>query len=874
MKTRLLLTIVFIGIILPEVYAQRDKLTLHLNNRPITEALNEIQKATGYSIIYSNDIVSDTMMVNLDATNKSITEILGGILTPKNLFYSQRPTNTIVIGSNTLRKQGVMLAYSYVKISGSVIDNDRQPLPFATIALLRKSNVLTNMACDEQGQYAFTFPMQNDSAYSLQISAIGYQTRSIKFVYPDTSRLKSIVLVRQTNTLKTVEVSTSKPMVERKVDRLVFNLQNSIAVKGADLSEALRLTPMLKVSENGVSIIGKGSVAIMINERIIHLDGNNLMSYLKSLQADDVEKIEVITTPPAKYEAQGNNGLVNIVLKKDPKLGWNGNIGASLIQSFYASTGSNINLNYQSNKLSVSLKLNDYISKSKIDEESNIVGAKSILNSYPRTSKGYSLGGNFSVDYKINSKSNIGAIYDIGKSDSKTLTNNTTIYQTNNVTDSILKTASVNIRPTFRQTLSIYHDQTLDSTGKKINSVFNYFTNAPTINNTFETISEQSLLKKNIKANNDVNFKVWSVQSDLKLPYEWSTLESGIKFTNFDNYADIKFLNLENNSYLLDSSKSNLLEYNEKNIAAYTSIQKDIYKKWTAKAGLRYEYSIINSYSPTVNLRVQSSYGNLFPTAYLLYKANPKNSFSISYSRRINRPYLNALNPFRFYTNPYSYSSGNPYLKPSYSHGIELSYLYKNMLSLTIYGRKTVGGWGPVYEIDNDYMISTIKNYLTSYSTGFSGTFNYKIYPWWETSNSTSFHLSNSKSQLPEILTQKGIGFNYSTYNTFKINSHLSAFASLSHSLPSRSGNNYTANQMEARVGFRIITLNDKLQINTSYFRGSINRYKIFYKDYMLQQFTDYKYNTFMLNFTYNFGKPKVSGNTKSINFSDKQRAN
>ena len=126
-----------------------------------------------------------------------------------------------------------------------------------------------------------------------------------------------IVIIQSKTVLKEVKVSANKPLLERKIDRLVFNVENSIAAKGTDLSEAIALTPMLKVDDNGISIVGKRGVSVMINDRILNISGADLVNYLKSLRSDDVAKIEVITTPPSKYEAQGNSGLINIVLKKN-----------------------------------------------------------------------------------------------------------------------------------------------------------------------------------------------------------------------------------------------------------------------------------------------------------------------------------------------------------------------------------------------------------------------------------------------------------------------------------------------------------------------------------------------------------------------------
>ena len=154
--------------------------------------------------------------------------------------------------------------------------------------------------------------------------------------------------------LKEVTVTANKPLVERKIDRLVFNVENSIAAKGMDLMQALALTPMLRVDDNSISIVGKSGVSVMINGRILNLGGTDLANYLRSLRSDDIAKIEVITTPPARYEAQGNSGMINIVLKKNPAIGWSGSASSTYAQATYPGYANNLNLNYQSHKLSSS----------------------------------------------------------------------------------------------------------------------------------------------------------------------------------------------------------------------------------------------------------------------------------------------------------------------------------------------------------------------------------------------------------------------------------------------------------------------------------------------------------------------------------------
>ncbi|HSC37271.1 MAG TPA: outer membrane beta-barrel family protein, partial [Chitinophagaceae bacterium] len=558
--------------------------------------------------------------------------------------------------------------------------------------------------------------------------------------------------------LKEVTVTANKPLVERKIDRLVFNVENSIAAKGMDLMQALALTPMLRVDDNSISIVGKSGVSVMINGRILNLGGADLANYLRSLRSDDIAKIEVITTPPARYEAQGNSGMINIVLKKNPAIGWSGNASSTYAQATYPGYANNLNLNYQSHKLSSSLKLRQYNRATHPTEKISIIGTNSLLSSDSRKDKSYGLGANLGTDYKVSDKATIGFIYDIGKSHYDIDNNSSSIYQTHNSTDSVLITLSEQRNPTFTQMLNTYYDQKLGKPGQILSSGFNYFSTTPETNIGFQTKSDQASVAFFVRNNGRASYRIWSAQSDLTLPWRGAIIETGLKFTNFDNNSDVRYYNLVQGDYKIDSSKSNLFDYNEKNLAGYISTQKDFNKKWSGKAGLRYEYAITDGYSPTNGERNKSQYGKLFPSAYITYKYNAANTISLSYSRRINRPNFRALNPFRWYINPYSYYTGNPLLQPSYNNNIELAYLYKSVFSVTLYGQQLTNGYGGIVEMINANKVVSNKNYLTKYNTGIEATLGLKIFPWWENRDFMSLNFSDARSSIPEVIPQQGFG--------------------------------------------------------------------------------------------------------------------
>lgn len=763
-----------------------------------------------------------------------------------------------------------------VQITGRILNNENSPVEFAEVILLKNDSVkIRSEITNANGM--FTIDAPKDS-YILQVKRFKGILYSKKIKLENNLRLNEIKLV-DIQQIKEVIIEKKKKLIEKKIDRTVFNVENSIFSSGADLAQVLSGTPMLSVSDNSVSIVGKSGVAVMVNDKLLNLSGTDLINYLRSLRSDDVSRVEIITTPPAKYEAQGNSGILNIILKKNTKLGWNGILSSSYIQTTYVGNANNLTLNYNSNKITSSLRLRQFDRPSKAVELIDIIGTNSILSADKRKDKFKGAGANFSFDYKLNQNSNIGVIYDISKSHSDMDIFNRSIYQTNSIQDSLLTTSSEHRKPIVTHSLNAYYDYKIDSLGKKLSIAGNYFSNSPDAEVNFQTISDYTPGTQKIRNLSNLDYQILSGQADLYLPFKWGTLETGLKFTHFLNGSNIKYFSFKNDEYNIDPSRSNYFEYKENNAAAYVSVYKSLGEKWSAKAGLRYEYSTIDGYSETAGERNKNEYGRLFPSAYLEYKANENNTLSINYSKRINRPNFTALNPFRWYSNPYSFYTGNPFLSPSYNHNVELSYLYKNRFSVTVYGQKLINGYGRITSLTQGIKEVNYKNYLTQYDAGLNASLYTNVTKWWENNTNIVSFYSESESSIPEVVPQKGVSMYYTINNTFTINKEKSVLFLLNfyHYLPNKQGNTYIGNISNLSAGFRFSLMEKKLRVNMmveDIFRGTQSKGKIFYDEFT--QFYNNYYDTrrFTLNMTYTFGNKNVKTNNKQIQLEEKSRAN
>jgi len=697
----------------------------------------------------------------------------------------------------------------------------------------------------------------------------------LKYLFIASLLSTGIFAQTKTDSLKEIEqvnILVKKKLLERKTDRLIFNVDASIASQGMDAGETIANVPMLKVDENlgTISITGKSSVNVMINGKMLNLSGTALLNYLKSIRSENISKIEVITTPPSKYEAQGNSGLINIILKKNPNLGFSGNISTGLTQRTYFNGSTNGTLNYQTEKLSLSLKTSYIKGAKRADERFNFLGASQNYSKSIRKDMWEDLTPNLSASYKINKNSEVGMeyIFDNGKNGMNIV--NTTRNISSDLTEENLLTNTFHREKSPTHTFSTYYDLKLDSLGKKLSFAGNFYTNNNETEVNFSTLTLPVNTIQDVKTLSMIKPQIFSVQGDLELPFSFGTIETGVKFNQFRNSADLKYLKLEDNQYILDDEKSSTFNYREENYAAYASFAKTFGEHWETKAGLRYENTIVKSTATSF------TYGQWFPSAFVSYKED-KNVFTFSYSRRINRPSMSNLNPFRWYENPNSYSTGNPLLTPSYINNYELGYTYDNKFSASIYYLKLKNAFGQISSIDDSkYPIGGYLNYYNNNFYGANVSYTDTFFKFWEATISANASYQNSEVFNIEAETSKGTSVSYSINNTFTLNKAktVALFLNYDQSLPYKNVNSYFHNFSNLNSGIKVSLMEKQLQINatvTNIFAQRFRGDKYFTDN--SQHFNNYwDGRSLRLSVNYTFGNKKQI-NKKNINFEEKDRA-
>lgn len=763
-------------------------------------------------------------------------------------------------------------------LKGKVVNQDNYAVKFADVLVFKSDGILVNKTfTDSLGFFSLKLDSGN---YRLKVkqSAQEYFSENIE-VKQDI--LLGEIKVKDAKELQGVTITARKKLIEQKVDRLVYNIENSIASQGVSGLDALRNTPMVNVINDAVSIAGKGNVSVMINDRMLNLSGTELTNYLESLRSDDIAKIEIITTPPAKYEAQGNSGIINTILKKNPNLGWSGSINVSYQRNSYSGFRTGATLNYQSKKISTSLKLRQYDVAYKPTGARNLLGnTNSIYTSETRKDVTDAMGINYSLDYKINKRQNIGLIYDFGNQHYNMDARGISRYETKPVVDSTLATWQRQRWTMPTHTLNAYYDIRLDSAGKKLSFTGNYLNNSPTRTNdlnTWNTVTNNNAIVQN---NSKMKYAILSAQSDLSLPYPWLNIETGMKYTLLDNRSDVGYFDFNGTDYILNSANSNVFHYKEHNYAAYISFQKDFNKKWSAKTGVRYEYASLDGFTPNdENSRIKRQYGKIFPTAYIGYKANSNHSFTLNYSKRIDRPDFQSLNPFRWYTNPYIYYTGNPALQPTFNDNVELNYSYKGKLTFGLYNQYSQDNTSNIARFSDGIYSNLIENSYDQNRTGINLGYYNTFFKVWETSVNANGSYTTTKPTIPELERLKLYSLSYSFYNTITLNKNKTRYLMLNfwHTLPFTYANIRLQDQLAFSPGIKAFFFNKKLQANfvaNDVFR-TIKNIGYSYNGEYRSEFNQYNdYRGFRLSLTCSFGNNKVKGATKNIDFIEQNRAN
>ena len=686
------------------------------------------------------------------------------------------------------------LVLAQVELTGKVIDQS-EPIVWANVVLTTShGDIVTGGVTNDKGVFILKTAPGN---YNLIISFMGYENIEKKVNLNNNIDLGTLILKEDSNTLSEVVIVHHKKLIEQKSDRLVFNVENSVSAIGGDALSALSIAPGLRVQNNSINLLGRGESRVMINGRLLQLTGEDLVNYLSSIASDNIKSIEVITSPPAKYEAEGNGGLINIILKKGQSNSWKNTISLTNNINTYNFITLRNSFLYNKNKLNLSFNINGTKGNSRNTEEFQVFYPNNTwdinINSKDQEDN---ISTQLIIDYDISENTSIGAQY-LGAIKSPNMLDKSVsqIFNQTNELDSLLVNNGQNQIKVKSHSINLHSKTKLDSIGKSISFDLDYFLFDSNQNRDFITNSflpNNQLIGINAAANtiSDQNIENYSIRTDIEHPLKFINLSYGAKISTIKNNSDILLFNTATGTPILDTNISNTFKYKENNQSIYVSGSKNI-NKWSLQLGLRLENTTTKGFSVELNETNKNKYNQLFPSIYASYKSNDDNSFTLSYNKRIQRPRFRDLNPFRVVINSNTFSVGNPFLRPSFIDNFELKHTYKGKFTTNLFLNIENQGSSIIFtsDVDSNTQIVTRDNFYKQYIYGISESFLYNKVSWWQSQN--NFNLIGSKTHFTKDIgadLKNGITFSATSNNKFTLNESTKLQLDLAYNSPFKMG--------------------------------------------------------------------------------------
>lgn len=765
-------------------------------------------------------------------------------------------------------------------ILGKVIDEDGNALPYANALLLISVNneLMRGAVSSENGD----FILKNipKGKYLLQVSMVGFSTTTSEpFIFEGNAPLQLPVMkLSETLALAEVEIKADKPLYVQKIDRMVINVASSILSAGTTALEVLERSPGVLVNrqDNSISIVGKDGVVVMMNGKLSYMPTSSLVQLLDGMSSDNIESIELITTPPANFDAEGNAGYINIVLKKNLDAGLNGSYSLSGGIGNGTTTSDNINFNYRKNKINI---FGDYgysrrnqgqlwkFSRSFLNANDIQTDLTTVTDRDP-SQRNHSL--RLGLDYQATEKTIIGTL--VSANDNKWSMDafNTSEQNENDIPSSFIEilNTEINSIKNIRINMNVKHDFKKDGYVNFDVDYLYFDTNNPNtyVNSYFDgdnnfleeeftksdKITPMEVMVGNADYSNQLNDKI--------------KLETGIKaaFITFGN--DVSVETFDGQNFVPNPTLTSNSDLDESILAAYTSLGYSISDNTDLKLGLRYEHTVSELVSDTRGILVDRSYGELFPTAYLSHKINDSLSFGASYSRRITRPSLREMAPFVIFFDPSTLISGNPSVQPALSNNIAfttnyLSYLLKVEYSIE---KGTIARFTPTIDPDSNLFTYQAENLdktnVFSITLGLPLT----IANWWKTQNNFTYLNTITENDNGEfIFKSEQSTFRANSSHSFTITDNFTSEINMNYRGAGQFGYSITEPIFAMNIGFQQklngawgtlkFSINDLL--DSRIWKSTTNIPELNLKSVSQLRFSN---RTFILTYTRNFGNKGV----------------
>ena len=625
------------------------------------------------------------------------------------------------------------------ELKGEVRDQFQQPVAFASVFLLTvtDSTMVKGTSADENG--IFSISNISEGLYFLKASYVGQMSNNLALEILKDTKIGAVIIEQQTEELNEVTVISNRPLVERKVDRIVFNVENTV-ISQNNSWDILSQTPGVIVMNDELKVRNRATT-VYVNNRKVQLSSEEVRNLLENYQGENIKSVEVIYNPPASFDAEGGS-VLNIITSKNVSLGYKGNISAGYTQGVFPKYNFGTSHFYKTDKLNVNTSYNfapkkEFKNTLTTTNYINDTGVFSIWDTdFDQIIRSNTHSAGLIIDYDFDDKNSLSLTSNaqLQPKRESDFYQNTTIKNGSGVIDSTFTTGSYlnEMKNNISGDLTYKHKFKENGT-LNINAHYTYFDldRLQDVNSNYFLPNGSFIRDFNFSTNADQQIEIKTAQLDYNDNLGSIFFETGVKGSIINSESKLDYI-LRNNGPEFIQNLSDDYIYDENVIAAYFSFSKD-WEKWSLKTGLRAEQtesSGISANSSTIN---NLSYFELFPSLYLLHNINEHHSLSIDYSRKLKRPRYDDLNPFRTYINERTFEEGNPNLTPSFSHNFNLNYTLNQEYFFDFYYRNNGRYISTLTFQDNENLVlrDITQNVLASTSFGLDFTYGKSITSNW-----------------------------------------------------------------------------------------------------------------------------------------------
>jgi iron complex outermembrane receptor protein len=768
---------------------------------------------------------------------------------------------------------------SQCAIQGKLADASQAPISFNAIALINHndSSIVKGVITDVDGNYCFE--KVKKGTYQLKISAIGFNTYYSDKIEYDSLKLLTIPIINLQSSgvnLNEVSVATQKKVVEFKNGNIIVNVEGTALAMGNTAYDLLSRLPGVTVNDGDITIQGKGGVKILIDGKLQQFSGTQLMNILKSMNASQIEKMEVLKKPPVKYDAAGTGGMINIKTTKIKLVGFSGNLSGTYSQGYYGNPSGGFNLNYKGSKFNF---FSGFMAsrewKHVVEDFSNKFNYNNtettLLSNYVNKEHHHTEWYNLGADWFINKSNSIGikmnGAFGMGNQSQSAISN----FSDNNLGYQKLQLNSQKPNPWIYPEFNLNAEHLFDTIGTALRFSTDYKPYwdiyVANFDNHFLNANNQNVNNPSVfKTSNTLTFNNSSALLDFEKEFKKEfKLEIGVKHSYQEMVSDyyLQRQNYTTGEYTADSAYTNVFNYKQNISAGYINLSKQ-YKKLSFQAGVRGENTIVNTLSKSNGLGFNRQYFNLFPLVSFDYKPSDKNTFSISYNKRVNRPDYNSFNPFVTFLSTVISYKGNPFLKPEYSHDVGFTHSYKSWINNSVNFSRIYNTFMQ-YNNQND----STKSYVnTTANLNYADVYSYSLFvqkdlfKWWSANvSATVFNINVNGviNNLPYAYSTSALELN--VFSRITLPNGYSIELTGFYLSPFLEGIYYTKARSSVNLAFKKTYFNEKLSIALAFndiFWGQIRNTTTDYQNQHMLGHQTFDTRRINLSFNYNFGKLKV----------------